>query len=244
MSETNKVALVTGASKGIGAACATALGKAGYKVAIHFRSNPELAQGLCEEIPGSIPFQYDLSEEGACEALVKDVKEKMGPIEVLVNNAGISVDQIISFAKPQDFDLLLNTNLKPVFLLSKLVSKMMIRKKAGSIINITSVVGHSGNPGQSMYAATKAAATGFTKSIAKDLAGFGIRANCVAPGFIETDMTSALSEEVQEGILQKIPMKKLGTTEDIGNAVEFLASDKAAYITGSTIHVNGGMYTN
>lgn len=239
-----KVALVTGASKGIGEACARELAADGYKVAIHFRSNPDRAAALSKELPGSEIFQYDLSEDKACEQLVKDVKSKMGGIDVLVNNAGISIDQIISFAKPDDFERIIATNLRPVFLLSKFASRLMIRKKAGSIINITSVVGHSGNSGQSLYAATKSAITGFTKSVALDLASFNIRANCVAPGFIRTDMTDALSDEVKEHILNNIPLKRLGSPEDIAHAVTFLASDKSVYITGSTIHVNGGMLTS
>jgi 3-oxoacyl-[acyl-carrier protein] reductase len=239
----DRIALVTGASKGIGAAAALALGRAGFKVALHFRSDPALAESLAAEIPGSMTFQFDLAKPGECESLLKSVKEKMGSIDVLVNNAGMSIDQLIAFAKPDDFDTLLSTNLKPVFLLCKGASKMMIRKKAGSIINITSVVGHTGNAGQSMYVATKAAITGLTMSIAKELAPFGIRANCIAPGFIETDMTVGLSAEIKAAIIDKIPLKRLGRPDDIGNAVEFLASDKSAYISGSTIHVNGGMYT-
>ena len=241
-SSEKKVAIVTGASKGIGAACALALDKAGYRVAIHFRSKPELAESLQNEMPDSEAFQYDLSENGACDALIKDVVKTMGGVDVLVNNAGISIDQLITFAKPEDFDKIIATNLKPVFLLSKLASKKMIRKKAGSIVNITSVVGHTGNGGQSMYSAAKSAVTGLTQSMAVDLAGFGIRANCVAPGFIQTDMTDALSEEVKNDILTGIPMKRLGTANDIGEAVAFLASDKANYITGTTLHVNGGMF--
>ena len=240
----SKVALVTGGSKGIGAACVKALAKAGYKVAIHFRSQPAEAESLKSEIPGSEIFQYDLSEESACQALVKDVKAKMGSIDVLVNNAGMSVDQILPFAKPDDFDRLLQVNLKPGFMLSKLCSRFMIKSKSGSIINITSVVGHTGNGGQSMYSATKSATTGFTKSIAMDLAPYGIRANCVAPGFIKTAMTGALPDDVQEQILTKIPVKKMGDPEDVANAVAFLASEGSKYITGSTIHVNGGMFTS
>lgn len=238
---TEKVALVTGASKGIGKACAMVLASQGYRVAIHFRSNPELAKAVQAELPGSEIFQFDLSEDGACEALIKEVTAKMGGIDVLVNNAGISIDQLITFAKITDFDKILSTNLRPVFLLSKLASKKMIRKKSGSIVNITSVVGHTGNAGQSMYTAAKSAVTGLTKSMAVDLAGFGIRANCVAPGFIATDMTDALPEDVQDKILEGIPLKRLGDAKDIGEAVAFLASDKAKYITGTTLHVNGGM---
>jgi 3-oxoacyl-[acyl-carrier protein] reductase len=189
-------------------------------------------------------FKCDLAAAGAAAELVKTVKEEMGSIDVLVNNAGISIDQLLAFAKPEDFDTLLATNLKPVFLLSKLAAKVMIRQKGGRIINITSVVGHTGNAGQSMYVTTKAAITGFSKSIAQELAGFGILVNCVAPGFIETDMTDALKDETKQAILAKVPLKRLGKPSEVASAVEFLASDKATYITGTTLHVNGGMYTN
>jgi 3-oxoacyl-[acyl-carrier protein] reductase len=239
-----KVALVTGASKGIGAACAEKLGKAGFRVAIHYRGSEASAQKLAESIPGSKIFQADLSQPDQCQNLIKAVNSELGPIHTLVNNAGISIDQIITFAKPEDFDTLLATNLKPVFLLSKLATKGMIRQKSGRIINIASVVGYTGNGGQSMYAATKGAITAFTKSIAMDLASFGILANCVAPGFILTDMTQALPDAAKEAALGKIPVKRFGLPEDVAYAVEFLASERAKYITGSTIHVNGGMFTN
>lgn len=241
---TQKVALVTGASRGIGKACAHALHQAGYKVAVHFRSGEEQAQAFCKEHPGCIAYKADVSVEDDCNDLVKRVKADMGSIDVLVNNAGISIDQLITFAKPEDFDKLLAVNLRSTFLLTKLISRHMIKQKGGRIINLTSVVGHTGNPGQSMYAATKGAITAFTKSIAGDLAQFGILANCVAPGFIDTDMTQELTEEVKQAILTKIPLKRLGKPEEIANVVNFLASDAASYITGSTIHVNGGMYTN
>jgi 3-oxoacyl-[acyl-carrier protein] reductase len=172
------------------------------------------------------------------------VKEAFGRIDVLVNNAGMSIDQLITFAKPSDFDQILDVNLKSVFNLTKSVSKHMIKQKSGRIINLTSVVGHTGNAGQSMYAASKGAITAFTKSIAADLAGFGILANCVAPGFIKTDMTDALPNEAKEAILGKVPLKRLGSPDEVAACVCFLASDGASYITGSTLHVNGGMYTN
>ena len=239
-----KVALVTGGSKGIGAACVKALGQNGYQVGVHYRSDSNLADDLVASLPDASTFQYDLSEDGAADALVKEVKKKYGRIDVLVNNAGHSIDQLIPFAKPADFETLLTINLKSVFLLAKHCSRMMIKQKSGSIINITSVVGHTGNAGQSMYAASKSAITGFTMSIAKDLAPYQIRANCVAPGFIETNMTGALNDEVKEAILAKIPLGRLGQSSEVAEAVKFLASDQASYITGSTIHVNGGMYTN
>lgn len=239
-----RVALVTGASRGIGAQCAITLGQAGYRVAVHYRGSESSAQKVVSHIPQGFAraFQADLSQPEDCQNLVKAVKDEWGGIDVLVNNAGIAVDQILAFAKIDDFDRLLATNLKPVFLLSKLAAKMMIRQKWGRIINISSVVGFTGNAGQSMYAATKSAIVGFTRSIAQELAPVGILCNVVAPGFIETDMTSSLSEEQKRTILGRIPIKRMGSVEDIAHAVEFLASDKAQYITGTTLHVNGGMY--
>lgn len=243
-SESAKVALVTGASRGIGAACALALGRAGFKVAVHYRGAEDKARAVCSQIPGAMAFKADLSNQQECQDLIKIVTAELGPINVLVNNAGVSIDQILPFAKPEDFDTMISTNLKPVFLLSKFASKGMIRQKGGRIINIASVVGYSGNAGQSMYAATKGAITAFTKSIALDLAQFNILANCIAPGFIQTDMTDALPDQAKEAALQKIPLKRLGSPDDIAGAVAFLASDQASYITGSTLHVNGGMFTN
>lgn len=236
-----KVALVTGASRGIGRACADLFVTEGYKVAFHCNRNTELLNHVAD-LPGCQVFQADLSEEHACTDLIKAVRQEMGSIDVIVNNAGVSIDQVITFAKPDDFEKSLSVNLKPVFNLCKAVSKVMIKQKGGRIINMSSVVGHTGNAGQSMYAATKGAITAFTKSIALDLASFGITANCVAPGFIDTDMTKALPEKVKEQILVGIPMKRLGKPEDVAHVISFLASDRASYITGTTIHVNGGMF--
>jgi len=238
----DKVALVTGASRGIGRACAKALAEHGFRVAIHYRSQEEKARELAESLPESKIFHADLANEEDCKQLVKAVKEAMGRIDVLVNNAGVSIDQIITFAKPQELEQVMDTNFKSVFHLSKAVSRIMIKQKTGNIINLTSVVGHTGNAGQSMYAASKGAVTAFTKSIAADLANFGINVNCVAPGFIDTEMTTTLSDEVKVQISNKIPLKRLGTADEVAGVVAFLASDAATYITGSTIHVNGGMF--
>lgn len=241
-----KVALVTGASRGIGAACALALGRAGFKVAVHYRGSEDKARAIVSQLPDgqAMAFKFDLTADGACQELVKVVKDEMGSIDVLVNNAGIAIDQLLAFAKAEDFDTLINTNLKSVFNMTKAVTKPMIRQKGGRIINISSVVGHVGNAGQSMYGTTKAAITGFTKSISMELAGFNILCNCVAPGFIETDMTDGLKEEHKQALLQLVPMKRLGRAEEVAAAVAFLASDGASYITGTTLHVNGGMYRN
>ncbi|MFW7379521.1 MAG: 3-oxoacyl-ACP reductase family protein [Oligoflexus sp.] len=237
-----KVALVTGASRGIGRACAKVLAENGFRIAIHYRRDEEKAKELAASLPEAKIFQADLSLEEDCKQLIKSVKDAMGRIDVLVNNAGVSIDQIITFAKPEELEQVFNTNFKSVFHLSKAASRVMIKQKAGNIINLTSVVGHTGNGGQSMYAASKGAVTAFTKSIATDLANFGIVANCVAPGFIDTEMTSSLPGEVKEQIANKIPMKRLGTSDEVAGVVAFLASDAASYITGSTIHVNGGMF--
>jgi 3-oxoacyl-[acyl-carrier protein] reductase len=240
----NRVALVTGAGRGIGAAIAEELGRAGFKVAIHYRGSEESAKTVAEKIPGSQIFKADLSDAEQCQQLLKQVAESLGPVSVLVNNAGMSIDQLLPFAKVDDFDTLVATNLRPVFILSKFATKGMIKQKWGRIINVASVVGYTGNGGQSMYAATKGAITAFTKSIAVDLAGFNILANCVAPGFIETDMTKSLPDGAKEAAMAKIPLKRFGSSKDVAHAVKFLASDDAAYITGSTIHVNGGMFPN
>lgn len=241
---TQKIALVTGGSGGIGAACVRALAKSGHKVAVHYRSGEEAANSLCKEFDNCKAFQADLSAEGEAEALLKKIREEFGGLDILVNNAGRTADQVLTFAKPTDFDELIATNLKPVFLLSKFGSKMMIRQKFGRIINISSVVGYTGNPGQSIYSATKGAITSFTKSIAFDLGGFGITANCVAPGFIETPMTDVLDDQVKKAMLERIPLRRFGKPEDIADAVVFLASEHAGYITGSTLHVNGGLFAN
>jgi 3-oxoacyl-[acyl-carrier protein] reductase len=244
-SSSRPVALVTGAARGIGLAIANALAETGHAVAFHYRqeSHAEAARLWCETHPGSRPFAADLASESACQDLIQRVKTEMGGLHVLVNNAGMCVDQIIQFAKPEDMRRLIDTNLMPVFTLTKLSSKIMARQRQGAIINITSVVGHTGNMGQSMYASTKAAIHALTQSTAQDLASFGVRVNSVAPGFIETDMTRDLPEKARETILSKVPMQRLGRPEEVGSVVAFLASDKASYITGTAIHVNGGMYT-
>ncbi len=238
----SKIALITGASKGIGRSCVYQLAKLGFHIAIHYRSNEEEAKQLAEEVGNAKIFQADLSQEDQCHNLFKDVKKEYGTLDVLINNAGTTIDKLLPFTKPEDFDSLINTNLRPVFLLSKYASRLFMKQKRGSIVNITSIVGHKGNPGQSIYSATKSAITGLTISAAQELAPFGIRCNMVAPGFIDTQMTQALSEENSESLIQQIPLKRMGKPSEVASAVSFLVSEQASYITGTTIHVNGGLF--
>ena len=242
MKDKERLALITGSSRGIGAACAEKLHSQGYKIALHCRKPSEASSIMKEKLFGSELFTYDISSFAECQKLIKEIKERFGRIDVLVNNAGIAIDQVITFAKPDDFELILNTNLKSVFWMTKQASRLMVRQKSGAIINLSSVVGHTGNPGQSMYAATKAGVTGFTRAVAQDLAPFKIRCNCVAPGYIETDMTSSLEGANKEAFISRIPLRRAGRASEVADAVAFLASDSASYITGSTIHVNGGMF--
>lgn len=240
-----QVALVTGASRGIGAAVARALAAQGYCVAVHYRSRKEDALAVVNSLPessGSRAFEADVSTPEGCKSLVGEVKKEFGRIDVLVNNAGISIDQLLSFAKPQELDQVMSTNFASVFHMTKAVSRVMIRRKSGRIINMSSVVGHTGNSGQSMYAASKGAVTAFSKSAAGELAEHGILVNCVAPGFIDTEMTSELGAEVTSRISATIPVGRLGKPEEVAAAVVFLASEGASYVTGTTIHVNGGMH--
>lgn len=239
-----KVVLITGATGGIGAACSAMLASQGYQLVLHYHHQADKAKELASSLVGSQIVKYDLSQSEACEQLIKGVKREYGRLDILINNAGCAIDQIVSLAKPEHYDSLMSINLKPVFLLSKYASRYMIRQKQGIIINISSVVGHTGNAGQSLYSATKSAITGFTKSIALDLAPFGIRCNCVAPGFIQTAMTSTVPQDKKERLLERIPLKRFGTPQDIAHSVLFLASDTSAYLTGTTLHVNGGLYMN
>ena len=241
-----KVALVTGASRGIGAAVARDLAAQGYCVAVHYRSREADAKAVVNSFPeasSSRMIAADVSTEEGCKALVGEVKKELGGIDVLVNNAGISIDQLVSFAKPEDLEQVMRTNFESVFHMTKAVSRLMMRRKSGRIINMSSVVGHTGNPGQSMYAASKGAVTAFSKSTASELAEYGILVNCVAPGFIDTEMTYELGDEVKSNISASIPLGRLGKPEEVAAAVSFLASEGASYVTGTTIHVNGGMYT-
>lgn len=240
-----KVALVTGASRGIGRAIAIRLAAEGAKVAINFAGNTEKAEAVKAEIEATggeaLLVQANVADAAAVEEMVAKVVEAFGGIDVLVNNAGITRDGLLVRMKDEDFDAVLDTNLKGVFYCTKVVSKLMMKKRSGRIVNMTSVVGVNGNAGQTNYAAAKAGVIGFSKSAAKEFASRGITVNMVAPGFIDTDMTSVLSDKAKEAALAGIPLQRMGTPENVADAVAFLVSDQAAYITGQVIHVDGGM---
>jgi len=240
-----KVALVTGGSRGIGRAIAVALAREGAKLAINFAGNEKAAEetkALVEQAGSeAILLKADVSDKDADAALIDTVIKTYGKIDILVNNAGITRDSLMFRMKEDDFDAVIDTNLRSVFYLTKAAAKSMMKKRTGRIINMSSVVGLTGNAGQVNYAAAKAGVLGITKSAAKELASRGITVNAVAPGFIETDMTDVLSDTVKESLLHEIPLKRMGEPKDVANAVLFLASDQSAYITGQVIHVDGGL---
>lgn len=237
-----KVALVTGASRGIGAAIAMALAEEGAIVIGTATSEPgATAIGARLAAHGGAGRVLDVTETGAVEKLVEEVREEFGEIAILVNNAGITRDTLLLRMTEQDWDAIMNTNLKSVFMASKAVLRGMMKARFGRIVNIASVVGAMGNAGQANYAAAKAGIMGFTKSMAREVGSRNITVNCVAPGFIDTDMTRALPEAQREALVGQIALGRLGEAQDIADAVVFLASGRASYITGQTLHVNGGM---
>lgn len=241
----SKVAFITGATRGIGKAIALELAKEGYNIALNYRTENEALESLKKEISEigveCYPVQGDVSKAEDSERMTKEIIEHFEQIDVLVNNAGITKDNLILRMKEEEFTDVINVNLVGTFNITKNVIKYMTKKKYGKIINLSSVVGISGNAGQSNYAASKAGIIGFTKSIAKELASRNITANAVAPGFIQTDMTNVLKDEIKEAIEGTIPLKRLGTAEDVAKVVKFLASDESSYITGQVINVDGGM---
>ncbi|NLX62721.1 MAG: 3-oxoacyl-[acyl-carrier-protein] reductase [Tissierellia bacterium] len=245
MSLAGKNALVTGASRGIGRAIAVELAKNGANVAITYVNSKDKAEEVVNEIKGygvkAIAIKADVSQEEEVLNMVKDLKENIGPINILVNNAGINRDNLLMRMSTEDWDRVIDTNLKGTYLCTKAIIRDMIKKKSGKIINITSVAGVAGNFGQTNYSASKAGVIGFTKSLAKEVASRGINVNAVAPGLIETDMTLALKEDIRNSLVKNIPMGRLGRVQDIANIVVFLASEKSDYITGQVINVDGGM---
>ncbi|AJP65617.1 TPA: 3-oxoacyl-[acyl-carrier-protein] reductase [Staphylococcus aureus] len=241
-----KSALVTGASRGIGRSIALQLAEEGYNVAVNYAGSKEKAEAVVEEIKAkgvdSFAIQANVADADDVKAMIKEVVSQFGSLDVLVNNAGITRDNLLMRMKEQEWDDVIDTNLKGVFNCIQKATPQMLRQRSGAIINLSSVVGAVGNPGQANYVATKAGVIGLTKSAARELASRGITVNAVAPGFIVSDMTDALSDELKEQMLTQIPLARFGQDTDIANTVAFLASDKAKYITGQTIHVNGGMY--
>ena len=240
-----KCALVTGASRGIGRAVALKLASEGAKVALNFAGNEAAAEAVKQEIEAAggeaILVKANVADEAAVQEMVQKTTDAFGRIDILVNNAGITRDGLLARMKEEDWDAVLSTNLKGVFLATKAVAKVMMKQRAGRIVNMASVVGITGNAGQANYAAAKAGVIGFTKTIAKELASRGVTANAVAPGFIATDMTAVLSDKAKEAALTGIPLGRMGTPEDVSAAVLFLVSDQAPYITGQVLNVDGGM---
>ena len=241
---TGKNALITGATGGIGAAIAKALAKQGARLVLSSTKEEKL-QELVAEIGGDHKIlACNLSDVAAVDALFDKAEELVGQIDILVCNAGITKDNLVLRMKNEDFDHVLDVNLKSTFILNRNAVKKMMRRKYGRIINIASVVGVTGNPGQCNYVASKAGMIGMTKSMAQEVASRGITLNCVAPGFIQSPMTDVLNDQQREAILAKIPAGKMGDAADIAKSVAFLASEDASYITGHTLHVNGGMFMN
>ncbi|MCG3398792.1 3-oxoacyl-[acyl-carrier-protein] reductase [Staphylococcus massiliensis] len=242
----SKTALVTGASRGIGRSIALQLAEEGYNVVVNYAGNKEKADAVVEEIKqkgvDSFAIQANVAVGDEVKAMIKEVVSEFGSVDVLVNNAGITRDNLLMRMKEHEWDDVVNTNLKGVFNCIQKVTPQMLKQRSGSIINLSSVVGAVGNPGQINYVATKSGVLGMTKTAARELASRGITVNAVAPGFIVSDMTDALSDDVKEKMKAQIPLARFGEDTDIANTVAFLASDKANYITGQTIHVNGGMH--
>ncbi|MFN3297836.1 3-oxoacyl-ACP reductase FabG [Caldimonas sp.] len=242
----DQIALVTGATRGIGRAIALELARQGLKV-VGTATTDAGAAAITETLsafPGCRGHRLDVNDAAGVEALVEALVKEHGALHVLVNNAGITRDTLSMRMKDEDWDAVLDTNLKAVFRLSRAVIRPMMKQRYGRIVNITSVVGASGNAGQANYAAAKAGVAGMTRSLARELGSRGITVNCVAPGFIETDMTRALSEQQTQALMSQIPLGRLGRPEDIAHAVAYLASPQAGYITGAELHVNGGMFMN
>lgn len=244
----NKRVFITGGSRGIGAEIVKTFAQQGAQVCFTYSSRKDAADQILSEIkstpagPEHFHLQMDLSQEESIQAALTTLSEKWPQVDVIVNNAGITKDQLFIRMKTADFDSVIDTNLKGAFIICRHFAKLMMKAQSGNIINISSVIGHTGNPGQANYAASKAGLEAMTKSLALELASRNIRANSIAPGYIGTEMTGVLSDEVKQKILAKIPLQTIGTGQDIANAALFLASDLSKYMTAQTLHVNGGMY--
>jgi 3-oxoacyl-[acyl-carrier protein] reductase len=242
-----KTALVTGASRGIGRAIAIALARGGARVALNYAGNEAAAKEALELVLAAGAeraqlYRFDVADPAACAQAVDAVVKEMGSLDVLVNNAGIALDQLVMRVKDEDWQRQLQVNLTGAFNLIRAVTRPMMKARGGAIVNLTSVVGEMGNAGQAAYATTKAGLIGLTKSVARELASRNVRVNAVAPGYIETDMTAALPEAAKTKLKELIPLARLGAAEDVANAVAWLASDEASYVTGEVVRVNGGMY--
>lgn len=245
MSDTKKTALITGAARGIGRAIAVRLAKDGFNTVINYNGSKDAASQTVAECMNynvkSIAIKADVADNDEVQAMIKEAHKEFGSIDCLVNNSGITKDNLILRMKEEDFDQVIATNLKGSYNTIKHIAPIMLKQRSGSIINISSVVGITGNAGQANYAASKAGVIGLSKSIAKELAAKNIRCNAIAPGYIQTEMTAVLSEEVLNNIMSMIPLKQAGTPEDVANLVSFLAGENSKYITGQVIHVDGGM---
>ncbi|HSN12991.1 MAG TPA: 3-oxoacyl-[acyl-carrier-protein] reductase [Anaeromyxobacteraceae bacterium] len=242
-----KVALVTGASRGIGRAIAVALAKGGASVALNYAGNDAAANealALCEQAGAAKAklYKFDIADSAACQKAVDEVVADLGGLHVLVNNAGIAVDGLVMRVKDEDWSRQLQVNLTGTFNMIRAATRPLMKAKGGSIINLTSVVGEMGNGGQAAYSAAKAGQIGLTKTVARELASRNVRCNAVAPGYIETDMTAGIAEAGKQKLQEMIPLARLGTADDVANAVAWLASDQASYVTGVVLRVNGGMY--
>ncbi len=241
-----KKVIVTGGSRGIGASIVQLLAENGAQVCFTYASQEDAASKVAKSLPGEGHFylKLDVSSEESVKQAMEQISAKWAEVDGLVNNAGITRDQLLLRMKTEDFDAVMDTNLRGTFLMTKALSKIMMKARKGSIVNITSVVGQTGNPGQANYAASKAGTEAFSKSIALELSSRNIRVNCVAPGFISTEMTHILSEDAKAKFLEKIPLNSIGESIDVANAVKFLLSEESKYITGHTINVNGGLFMN